>query len=166
VSRKLLPQRSQRVRNGWKPDIRTRLLRELSGCFCTTHTAMRKYLIVYIARPQDTNLTTATTTVIYTLIPNALVTGREDMRAIVLALGFLVLVPLRCATADDNLLDKYLRRYYPAAGECTQTIIENCARSYNRCRNLKPTDRSFVYNCCLQWQSCVFFCNPQGQCQM
>jgi hypothetical protein len=49
------------------------------------------------------------------------------MRTVALAVSFLVLVPFRCATAEDTLIEKYLYPYQLAQG-CTADLQNLCSR--------------------------------------
>src|SRR6516225_10201862 len=81
----------------------------------------------------------------------------EAMIISVVAVGLLLLVPLRCAMADDIiLLEKYLSKNtnLELVQSCQYQYSGQCNQSYAQCRN-KCRDTSCNYNCCINFRSCM-----------
>jgi hypothetical protein len=83
------------------------------------------------------------------------------MRSIALAVGVLLIIPLRCATADDlSLLEKYLPgNTNPQMAQSCQ-YDNPCTQRYTECRD-NCNDTSCTYNCCLNLRNCrgSYACN-------
>jgi len=77
------------------------------------------------------------------------------MRTIVLVVGFLLLLPLRCATADDIIpLEKYLPKNTNLQTTQSCQNPEQCNQSHTECLN-NCRDRSCGYTCCINFRSCM-----------
>ncbi len=73
------------------------------------------------------------------------------MRTIVLVVGFLLLLPLRCATADDIIpLEKYLPKNTNLRTTQSCQNPEQCNQSHTECLN-NCRDRSCGYTCCINF---------------
>src|SRR6516162_4963130 len=78
----------------------------------------------------------------------------KTVKTIVVVAGFLLLVPLRSATADDNsLVEKHLPKSTNL--QMTQSCQYNnpCNQRYSECRD-KCRDTSCVYSCCINFRNC------------
>jgi hypothetical protein len=76
------------------------------------------------------------------------------MRTIVLMIGFLLIVPLRYATADDiSLLEKYLPKSTNLQMTQSCQYDNPCNQKYSECRE-KCSDTSCTYNCCINFKNC------------
>jgi len=77
------------------------------------------------------------------------------MRKIVLAVGFLLITPLQCATADDKiLLEKYLPKNTNLQMTQSCQYPNPCTERYTQCRD-NCRGVSCTYNCCVNYRSCL-----------